>query len=465
MLSNIPNEEWNRTYNKYGYCCSVQLVDEKDYIITGLQSNDVFLMKIDEYGKELWTKKFGGRSLDWGFCVDQTSDNGFFIIGITDSFGAGGHDVWLIKTDYNGNEIWNRTFGGKKLDEAFSGEQTNDGGYIILGVTQSFVSEKNDFWLIKTDEDGYEIWNYTYGSIGWDIGISVQQTNDGGYIMTGAIDSSVDGSHQIDLGIIKTDPAGNIEWKKTFGDSTLQDQGLCIRQTEDNGFIVVGFRDAYQDSWQGGDVWLIKTDFNGKKIWETTIGGFGSDVGLSLCQTADGGYIISGKTDSFGFGEYDIFLVKTNCNGTQEWDMTFGGNQNEETNGFSCVKQTNDGGYIIVGSTETYGDINIGPELWVVKVPDPIISVKIEGGLYLSSYVYNLGEEDLNGLYWSMRIDTKLFQGKNSGGSIDFISAKSHTKIFRLFIFGFGKAIIRVKVEGIAQTRKSFLFGPIVFLE
>jgi len=350
-----PPEEWNKTFGGYGYCTSVFQTDDQGYVITGLLSSDVFLLKLDKWGNDIWLRTFGGRGLDWGMYVQQTSDNGFIVIGLTRSFGAGDADVWALKTDENGRELWNRTFGGEKLDEGHASMETDDGGYIILGVTQSFVPEKNDYWVIKIDKDGIETWNYTYGGIGWDLGMAIQQTNDYGYIMTGATDVSPDGSHQVDLGLIKIDGEGRLVWEKTFGTRRFQDQGLSVRQTSDSGYIATGVIKASQDSWEGGDAWVIKTDSQGNKEWDRIFGGFESDIGVSIIETGDQGIVLLGKTDSFGSGEYDLFLLKLDRDGNELWDLTLGGNRNEETMGSSSVQQIFNDGYILVGATESFG--------------------------------------------------------------------------------------------------------------
>jgi len=132
-----------------------------------------------------WNRTFGGGDDDWAYFVQQTNDGGYVLVGLTQSFGAGNDDVWLIKTDANGNEIWSKTFGGSKGERGYCVRQTNDGGYIIAGYTMSFGAGGYDAWLIKTDANGNEIWNKTFGKERTDWGYSIQQTSDGGYIIAG----------------------------------------------------------------------------------------------------------------------------------------------------------------------------------------------------------------------------------------------------------------------------------------
>jgi hypothetical protein len=189
----------------------------------------------------------------------QTVDEGFIIAGTTGTYSVDSGDAWLIKTDSEGNETWNKTFDGPRqgniYDVADSVCPTNDGGYILTGYTTSGFSDSVDVWLIKTDENGNETWNKTFGGILDDAGFSVQQSTDGGYIIAGHTNSYGAGDH--DVWLIKTDENGNETWNKTFG-GILDDRGYYLQRGKDESYFVVGYTNSYGSG--GADVWLIKVE-------------------------------------------------------------------------------------------------------------------------------------------------------------------------------------------------------------
>jgi len=314
-------QNWEKNFGGSGddFGNFVQQTTDGGYIITGETYSygngngysDVYLMKIDGNGVEQWSQTFGGIIDDWGMSIQQTTDGGYIITGYTRSFGNGGDDVYLIKTDDNGVEQWSQTFGGTGDDYCSSVQQTNDGGYIITGETYSIVNGSYDVYLIKTDGNGIEQWNQTFGGANNDAAMFVQQTTDGGYIIAG--DTYTFGNGYNDVYLIKTDGNGIELWSQTFG-GTDYDWGNSIQQTTDGGYIITG---GTTNSIVNGspDVYLIKTDGNGLEQWSQTFGGTDEDEGRSIQQTADGGYIISGKTRSFGNGNSNVYLIKTDGNG------------------------------------------------------------------------------------------------------------------------------------------------------
>jgi hypothetical protein len=349
-------QRWERTYGGTSFDCgySVQQTSDGGYIVAGMSSsfgpgaNDVYLFKTNSQGDTLWTRTYGGMRTQYAYSVQQTSDGGYIIAGITNSFGPGDCDVYLIKTNGSGDTLWTRTYGGTNDDEGFSVQQTSDGGYIIAGLTNSFGVGNGDVWLIKTNTSGDTLWTRTYGGTSLDWGFSVQQTSDGGYIVTGMTSSFGAGSN--DVYLFKTNSQGDTLWTSTYG-GTRSDAGYSVQQTLDGGYIVAGWNRSLRDTLDC-DVYLIKTNASGDTLWTKTFGGTNWDYGYSVQQTSDGGYIVAGLTWSFGAGSDDFYLIKTNGSGETLWTRTYGGTNDDE--GFS-VQQTSDGGYIIAGLTLSFG--------------------------------------------------------------------------------------------------------------
>ena len=345
--------------NLWDYGNSVQQTIDGGYIITGEisssenGSSDIWLIKTDSEGQEEWNQTFDGNDRDYGKSVKQTVDGGYIIIGSTGSDYY--YDVWLIKTDPKGTEEWNQTFGGDNKDYGNSVQQTIDGGYIITGEISSSGNGSSDVLLIKIDQQGQEEWIQTFGGSDYDIGNSIEQTYDGGYIITGSTRSYGNGSS--DVLLIKTDQQGQEEWIQTFGGGYI-DIGNSIKQTLDNGYIITGYTQSYGNGSR--DVWLIKTNSQGNEEWNQTFGGSYIDIGNSIQQTIDGGYIITGSrgTDYYS----DLWLIKTDYQGNEEWNQTFGGNDYDFGN---SVQQTTDDGYIIIGHTKSYG--NGGYDIFLIK--------------------------------------------------------------------------------------------------
>jgi uncharacterized protein YuzE/arginine repressor len=313
-----------------------------------------------------FAKTYGGAAWDRGYSVQQTSDGGYIVAGWTTSFGAGSRDILLIKTDASGNVQWAKTYGGTGYDEAYSVQQTSDGGYIVAGYTNSFGAGYDDIFLIKTDANGNIQWAKTYGGTYSDWAYSVQQTSDGGYIVAGRTRSFSAGG----VFLIKTDANGNIIWAKTYGGAGAS----SVQQTSDGGYIVAGWTRSFGTGWDD-DIFLIKTDANGNVIWAKTYGGAGDDVASSVQQTSDGGYIVAGYTRSFG--AFGAFLVKTDANGNIIWAKAYGGTSSD---GSYSVQQTSDGGYIVAGWTSSFEDVD---DIILIKTDanGNIIWAKTYGGI------------------------------------------------------------------------------------
>ena len=365
-VSVAPEEEWNRTFGgtSKDYAYSAQQTSDGGYILAGLTHSyssgfhDFWLVKTDSGGNEQWNQTFGGIGGEIASSVQQTADSGYILAGYKSSYGAGDGDAWLVKANSDGNEEWNETFGGTDWDDVYSVQQTSDGGYILAGCTRSYGAGDDDAWLIKTDLSGIEQWNKTFGGIDGDSASSVQQTTDDGYILAGLTHLYSAGS--FDAWVVKTDSSGNEQWNRTFG-GIDGDDAMSVQQTVDGGYILAGCTGSYGAG--AVDFWLVKTDSNGNEQWNKTFGGTDWDEATSVQQTADGGYILAGLTESYGAGDEDAWLVKTDSNGNEEWNKTFGGTDGDVV---CTVQQTADGGYILAGLTNSYGAGFY--DCWLIKV-------------------------------------------------------------------------------------------------
>jgi hypothetical protein len=370
-----PEEEWNKTFGgtEYDTANSVQQTSDGGYILAGstLSYGDDFnmlLVKTDPNGTKQWDRVMvGPKSKKMIKCVHQTSDGGYILAGGI-SFGGRPWDFLLVKTDSKGGFQWERNIGQAKYDDfANSVQQTSDGGYILAGESNAHgdTASDYDFRLLKTDFEGYPVWDRYIDAGNVEVAKSVQQTSDGGYILVGETYGGGSG----DAWLVKTHSNGKVDWSKTFG-GTDYDDANSVQQTSDGGYILAGDTRSYGAG--GRDFWLVKTDSNGNEQWNKTFGGTDWDWANSVQQTSDGGYILVGETYSYGAGSIDAWLVKTNSNGNEQWNKTFGGTKTDRA---SSVQQTSDDGYILVGETYSYGAGNA--DFWLIKVKGEPLELKV----------------------------------------------------------------------------------------
>ncbi|MEO8760028.1 MAG: T9SS type A sorting domain-containing protein [Bacteroidia bacterium] len=331
-LNSVGDTLWTKTYGGIGdeECYAMQQTADGGFIFAGIDSSsgignyNVYLVKTNSIGDTLWTKSYGGSSDDFGQAVQQTADGGYIVAGYTGSFSAdGNNDVYLLKTDANGNLTWSKTYGGAYGDYAFAVKQTTDGGYIISGTTSSFgispYGNVNDVYVLKTNSSGVLTWSKTYGQDGDDWSYGIVQTNEGGYALTGH--TNIDSTAALsDVYLIKMDANGDTLFTKSFGGSNY-DKGTAIIQTNDSGFVVTG--STYSFGHGTSDVYLLKTNKKGSLLFNSTFGSAGNDWAYALSQATDNGFVLAGYTDNFGVGNSSFYFVKTdnygrgnNCNET-----------------------------------------------------------------------------------------------------------------------------------------------------
>jgi hypothetical protein len=354
-----PDTVWTRTYgmSDHDWAESADQTPDGGFIALGttrsrfrqvnVDEYDLYLIKTDSYGDSLWTRRFGGDDNDFGHAVTLTSDGGYVVVGATSSYGAGSFDVYVIKTNSVGDIIWTKTYGADQEDGGNGVIETSDGGYIVAGWTFSYGEGYADVYLIKTDANGDSLWTVTYGGALNDYGWQVVEAADGGYFVTGWTESFGEGAR--DVYLIRTDANGDSLWSRTYG-GAQSDYGHAVVLNTEGGCLVAG---ATESSGSGDyDVYVLRIDANGNTLWTRTYGGSGSDYGRSIATTSDGGYLIAGETSSYGAGLNDIYVIKTDADGDTLWTTVSGGEQEEY--GFAAV-QTVDGGYIAAGRTESYG--------------------------------------------------------------------------------------------------------------
>jgi uncharacterized delta-60 repeat protein len=355
------NAQWSKSYggknNDFPY--SIRQTFDGGFIAVGLTESfgradgDFWVLKLSPRGEIEWQNTYGGENSESAKCVQQTTDGGYIVAGSTSSFGAGSDDLLILKLSSDGEIEWQKTYGGSEYDEASSIQQTEDGGYIVAGSTSSFGAGYH-LLILKLSSDGEVEWQKTYGG---DEASSIQQTEDGGYIVAGSASSSGAGSD--DLLIFKLSSDGEIEWQKTYGGSKVE-RATCIQQTMDGGYIVAGSITFSSRTEYNEELWILKLSPAGDIVWQHIYMGDYNDSAQSLQQTVDGGYIVAGAIGKY---LYENFLVlKLSPDGKIEWQRAYGCSSGEYA---YSIQQTDDGGYIVAGYTEFFGG---HPHFWIFKL-------------------------------------------------------------------------------------------------
>ena len=351
--------------SEYDYGMSAKQTTDKGYIVGGSTSSfgngnsDMYAVKTDSMGIPKLHNTFGGINIDRGSCIRQTSDNGYIIAGYTNSFGAGGYDVYLVKTDSILQTQWTKTYGGSDWDFGNCVEQTTDGGYIICGGTYSFGEGDEDYYLIKTNSIGDTLWTKTFGGIKEDIAKSVIQTTDGGYILTGTTKSL--GDSLGDFFTIKTNSLGDTTWTNKYGGSLL-DYGNDVLESRYGGYIVGGETQSF--GLTDSDGVIVKLSPSGIVGSSLFTGVTGYDNIESITEDTLGRVAMTGRNvgsgDANGNGDVNIFIIK------QNWSYysgtTFGSNGYDI--GYS-IEPTVGNGFVICGHTNSFN--NLLEDIYLIK--------------------------------------------------------------------------------------------------
>lgn len=412
---------------------------------------------LNSISKEIdFIKTIGGTKNESAQSITKTSDGGYAILGYVQSTDGDvtnkqndSFDYWLLKYDQNNILQWQKTYGGSDDDRGRDIIQTSDGGFTILGYSKSNdgdVTENNgfnDFWISKLDASGTISWEKSFGFSGADNGISIIQTNDNGYLLTGVLDVSASNgagnSKSLsskrhaggDYWAIKLNASGEKQWSKFFG-GTFTDTPYDIIQTEDNGYIIVGSSDSDDVDIKGNkgsyDFWVIKISDTGNLIWEKSFGGSETDEARAITKSSDGNYIIVGDTRSTDLdissnhGAADLWVIKITPTGNLIWEKTFGGSSFDTGR---SVSKTQDNGFIISGSSRsTNGDLlnNSGQnDAWIIKIDD---NANLK-------WQKTVGGSDIDFAYDAVELNDKsvIVVGESNSSNIDIPENKGFTDL------------------------------------
>ncbi|MGH2667480.1 T9SS type A sorting domain-containing protein [Flavobacterium sp.] len=401
----------------YGFILAGSSISDKNGNKSDANKGDLdyWIWKMDEKGELDWQKSFGGSGLDLLQSIQLTSDAGFILAGTSQSNkgqdktadSKGGSDFWIIKLDAKGGELWQQTIGGNGQDQLQSITQTQDGGYILGGSSDSDTTLSEientsgksqnsrgglDYWVVKLDNKGKIQWQQTIGGSYTDELKSVVPTKDGGYILGGYSNSPASGEKTADnIGtgdywIVKLDKSGTIQWQKTIGGD--QDDNLTtLIQTKDGGYMAAGNSNSEtsgaksKSNTSGTDFWIVKLDETGTISWQQTYNYGKTDVLTSIVENQDGSYLIAGyaqkettgkaiRKDKDGINDY--IALKIDAKGEELWSKTVGSTGDEV---LKKLIETRDGGYILAGTSKGEASKDKksakgGSDFWVVKLKD-----------------------------------------------------------------------------------------------
>ncbi len=364
VRAELPDTLWTRTFGGDGWDVgsSLQGTPDGGFIVAGYTASfgtggeDGYLIRLTAEGDTLWTRRYGGPDPDRFQSIQPASGRGFIVAGTTASRGHGNDDIWLVRLDAQGDTLWTRCFGGARWEEGCCAQETRDGGYIVVGHETSFGGCDWDIYVVRTDADGREIWDYEFNGYDnyWDYGYGVVQTEDGGFLVVGA--SAMNVGTEYDMLVLKVSAGGQHLWVKTYG-TYGEEYGMSVGRTRDGCYVVAGHQ------WDGLNncVRLWKVDDKGDSLWCRSYAESNSAGGLCVHATADGGFLVAGQAGSHV--NPDAYLLRTDDTGLPIWQgkIDMGG---REVAYAICPAGAD--GCCVVGTTGS--PPSVPPDLWVLRL-------------------------------------------------------------------------------------------------
>ena len=349
-------------YNEDAYAGAV--ADDGGYAVLGnvyLNGNggyDFYLLKLNTVGDTAWTRNYGGDSTEYGYDIKRLPDGGYIMVGSTRSSGNGRKDLYAVRTDSLGDTIWTRTVGGTGDDNARGVALASDGGFALCGTTDSYGAGYTDMYIVKLDASGSVSWTKTFGGSAGDVGAGIIRTSDNGYLAIGSTGSF--GTGYSSIYVVRMNSAGDSLWAQTYG-GTRADFGHGLTTAVDGGYILAGRTASYGAGFY--DAYIVKIDTDGNFVWDNTFGSASDDYAYSVTNAMDGTYMLSGFTEVSPSRKYDAYVVKVDPGGNRIWERTYGGSQADYGN---TIFQEQGGDYLLIGHTYsfTYG----GSDIYITKL-------------------------------------------------------------------------------------------------
>lgn len=384
-MSNVNFETmvtWEKTIGGSGWDRAFSIKQDRNdcgYIISGYSDSETqgnfnwHIVKLDMLGRIVansgndWVKTFGGTNTDISYCIDQDSDGTFIGAGSSESIEnsiVGLSDFWVIKMDGNGTQLWEQTYGSSEWDEARSVITASDGNYIVAGSNASLTGAGlADFWILKLNSsNGNVLWDYSYGTSESNKAFSVlEDTMDGSYIAAGSSNIPLDQGGGSEAAVVKLLSNGNLDWEQNYKNG-LYNEAYAVTSAAD-GYVLAGF--TKESDFDNGSVWVVKIpkDGNPTPLWEKKFEYDDISVARSIKSTSDGGFIITGYVLS-SESDYDILVIKLNAAGDKQWERFYNGSINREDRAYE-IRETSDGGFVLAGYTETISDKD---DMWILKL-------------------------------------------------------------------------------------------------